>query len=98
MYPIKTIETIDIMGTLPADSYTEVMVETRVDRSQSFRSTKWVRCNPGGVASPIVSGVDFRVNIRGTKSSGLNLESLRLWWKLNDKRNIRGNYVATATT
>lgn len=98
MNAIKTIETIELMGTLPEYGVVEVMIETRVDRSSPFRSTKWVRCNKSGVASPIVAGVELRVNVRSSKADGLALEGLRLWWKLNDKRNIRGNYAATTTT
>ncbi len=98
MNAIKTIEAVEIIGTLPSDAVTEVMIETRVDRTQTFRTTNWVRCNPSGVASPIVAGVELRVNIRCTKVTDLILEKLRLWWKLNDKRNIRGNYVTSASS
>jgi hypothetical protein len=95
---IKTIETVDLNGTLPSDVYAEVMIETRANRTQPFRSTKWVRTNPNGVASPIVSGVEMRVNVRTNKIDGLTLESLRLWWKLSDKRGVRGNYAGAITS
>jgi hypothetical protein len=94
MNAIKTIETIEVQGTLPEGANLELMVETRANRAQPFRTTKWVRCNDSGVASPIVAGVEMRVNVRCTKVDRLTLEGLRIWWKLNDKRNIRGNYNA----
>ncbi|MFA6972693.1 MAG: hypothetical protein WC208_15020 [Gallionella sp.] len=96
MNAIKTIETVELTGTLPAGANAEVMIETRVNRTEAFRSTKWVRINPSGIASPIVSGVEMRVNVRVSKLTGLTLESLRLWWKLSDKRGIRGNYASTS--
>lgn len=94
---IKTLETVELIGTLPDEATCDIMVEARVNRTMAWRETKWVRINPSGYATPTVSGAELRVNIRVKGTSGFLLEGLRCWWKLVDKRGIRGNY-ASATT
>ena len=89
---IKLIETIEVLGTLSTDGFVEVMIEARVDKSQAFRSTKWVRCDPNGSCAPTVQGTELRVNIRTKHFSGCTLEAIRVWWKITDRRYIRGRY------
>lgn len=98
MNAIKVIETIELIGSIPEGAVCEVMIETRTDRSKPFRSTKWTRTNPNGVASPVVAGTEMRINVRVDRIDGLTLEGIRYWWKLIDKRGVRGNYVNTVTS
>jgi hypothetical protein len=92
MSALKTIETVEILGTLPTDAIIEVMIETRATRDVAFRATKWVTCNRSGACSPIVSGTEMRVNVRMSTWQNATIEGLRLWWKVIDRRYIRGRY------
>jgi hypothetical protein len=92
MSGIKLIETVEVLGSFSVDSPVEVMVETRSDRSQPFRSTKWIRCDKNGACSPTVQGTELRVNVRISNWKDCTIEALRLWWKVTDRRYVRGRY------
>jgi hypothetical protein len=92
MSAIKMIETVEILGTLPEGAQVEVMVEMRATRDVPFRSTQWLRCNRSGTCSPVVSGSELRVNVRISEWKGATIEGIRIWWKMTDRRYIRGRY------
>jgi hypothetical protein len=79
--------------------FKEVLLEGAVDFSYEYsetdRSSNWIRLNPQGVISPIVSANDFKFKLRATdyRAAGFNLDYLNVRWKLVDKRGVRGPYA-----
>lgn len=89
---IKTIQVIEIQGTLGTSHFTEVAVDYRYNRGASFTTSTYKRCSPSGIVFPIVSGVDFRIRVRSTPQVGSEIESMTIGWKLSDKTSVRGVY------
>jgi len=83
----KTIMGVAVNGSVED---AEVMVKWRNSKSGEFIDTVWKRCNPGGYAYPIVSGVDFIVCVRAMPVEGVNINSVGLEWKMTDKSSVRG--------
>jgi hypothetical protein len=94
---IKTINQVEISGDLGATS-AEVMIKWRNNRSSTFTSTTWRRCSPNGVATPIVSGTEFKICIRTTPYANLSINNITVEWKMSDKTSIRGNYASGASS
>lgn len=89
---IKTIESIYLSMDMGANSTVEVMVEWRNNKSMPFRQTTWRRVSPGGMAFPVVAGVEFRLNIRSDKYHDLEISEILVNFKITDKTGIRGIY------
>jgi hypothetical protein len=100
MVAIKTIVSVEVVGSWSQDAVTEVMIQWKNNKGQPFRNTTWKRCSPMGFCAPMVSGVDFRIFARVTPYTDAVIESINLEWQLTDKNSIRGNYtnVNTAST
>ncbi|MFA5037880.1 MAG: hypothetical protein WC479_11985 [Candidatus Izemoplasmatales bacterium] len=100
MVAIKTIVSVEVVGSWSQDAVTEVMIQWKNNKGQPFRNTTWKRCSPMGFCAPMVSGVDFRIFARVTPYIDAVIESINLEWQLTDKNSIRGNYtnVNTAST
>lgn len=92
---IKTIENVEVSGNFIGQA--EVMVEWRNDSTKAFRETPWRLCNHLFVGTPIVSGMELRINIRVTPFDGAEVQKVKVAWKLSDKRHIRGNYAGGTT-
>lgn len=95
---IKAIESLYLGMDMAEFSYVECMIEWRVDKGKPFRSTKWVRVGPNGMVSPMVAGVDFRLNVRSNKWSGLQISDITINYKVSDKSGIRGVYSVGDTS
>jgi hypothetical protein len=102
---IKTIQQVEIAGGYNSDQEVYVMVKWRNKRSDEFRETEWRRCSPNGVATPIVSGTDFRICakitpllVEGRIINPMNVEisNITVEWKLIDKSSVRGNYASSS--
>ena len=91
---IKTIQQVEIAGSLGSSGDSYVMIKWRNNRSDEFRSTDWRRCSPNGVATPIVSGTDFKICIRIRPVDNVLINNITVEWKLTDKSGVRGNYVS----
>ena len=91
---IKTIQQVEIGGGFGSDANTSIMIKWRNNRSSEFRETKWVRCSPNGVATPIVSGSDFKICIMTSPVTGVAINNITVEWKLTDKTSVRGNYAS----
>jgi len=95
---IKTIRQVEIAGSLGTSAVAYVMIKYRNDRSGSFVSTSWVRCSPNGVATPIVSGSDFKICLKMTPVDGVVINGITVEWSLTDKSSVRGNYASSSAT
>jgi len=92
---IKSIQTVNVNCALPDNAVMEVAIDWRMAKNQPFRRSQWIRANPDGVATPIVSAVDFRVRIRVLPFAYARIYEVHVGWKSTDKRNIRGAYDAS---
>lgn len=90
----KTLETIHLGVSVPAQATCEVMVEWRNAANGVFRKTPWKRVSPEGIVSPIVTGVDFRIIVKCSDWDGFELSDWTLFWKLVNKQGIRGAYAS----
>ena len=97
MVAVKTIVSVEVVGSWSTDAVVEVMVQWRNNKSQPFRDTTWKRCSPMGFCAPFVSGVDFRIFGRITPYTDAVVESINLEWQLSDKNSVRGNYTSVNT-
>jgi hypothetical protein len=95
---IKTIESVDIGATFGLKTTAEVMIQWRNDKKGSFRDTPWKRCSPEGFVSPLVSGVELKVNLRLSTYVGIELNTINVKWKISDKRFIRGMYTNASSS
>ena len=95
---LKTIRQVEIAGSLGTSAVAYVMIKYRNDRSGSFVSTSWVRCSPNGVATPIVSGSDFKICLKMTPVDGVVINGITVEWSLTDKSSVRGNYASSSAT
>jgi len=95
---IKTLRQVEVMGSFGVAQDVQVMIKWRMNRGDVFKETDWRRCSPNGVATPVVSGTDFKVCVRISPVSGVLLEGCTIEWQLSDKTSVRGNYVSKASS
>lgn len=86
----KTLYAIEV--AIDSAAPVEVACDWRSNINEGFRRSKWVAAGPTGIATLIVTGVEFRLAIRVTGPGEVNLASALVRWKLTDKRSIRGQY------
>lgn len=92
---LKTLEYVEVVGDFPSATTFQVAIDYRYSKdAAAFTRSSWVRCNPEGVAVPIVTATDFRVAVKVTPYTGVKVYGLKLGWKAVDKRHIRGVYDA----
>jgi hypothetical protein len=91
----KTIESVEIGGSIPDDAIIEMCIDWRAHKKQPWRRTDWKRVNPKGVGTPLVSGVEMRVCVRVRPFDGFVVDTLNIGWKQSDKSQIRGSYAVT---
>lgn len=89
----KTLESIHLGVSLPDKSTCEVMVEWRNNANSVFNKTPWKRVSPEGVVTPLVTGTEFRINIKCSDWDGFELSGITSYWKLPDKNSVRGAYA-----
>jgi len=81
-------------------SFKEVLLEGAVDFKYDYdetrRSSDWIRVNPQGVITPIITANDFRVKFRATdyRPTVIHLDYMNVRYKLVDKRAVRGLHGA----
>ena len=95
---LKTLETIEFATDHDhATGDEDVRIDTKYDLNNgSWRTGDWTRLNPQGLATPIVTGSDFRIRWRGPDyrtTTKLTLDDCRARFKISDKRGLRGIYA-----
>lgn len=92
---LKTIEYVEVIGDFPSATAFQVAVDYRYNKTDtSFTRSTWIRCNPEGIAVPIVTATDMRICVKVTPYTGVKVYGLHVGWKAVDKRHIRGVYNA----
>lgn len=98
MSAIKTITSVDILGSFGSLATMEVMIKWRNDRRKPFRDTPWRRCSPSGFCSPNVSGADLKICIRVRGYTDVVINNVMFEWQLSDKSSVRGSYTNAASS
>ncbi len=90
----KTIEAIDVGSDQSDDCY--VSIDYRFKKTESWTTTREVRCNDEGVAHLPCAGIEFRFNLRFVDYIDVNLDYLNIKYKATDRRFTRGTTHAIA--
>ena len=90
----KTIFSLEA-GYSEADD-AEVAIDWRTTPGTAFQRTEFVPLNNEGIASLIISGIEFRVCIRFSSFAPYvsTLDYIKARWKMTDLRGLRGVYAA----
>lgn len=75
---IKTIHSVELSAASGDDI--EVSIYYRYDKQELFQWTDWIVFNNEGVATPLVSGVEFQVSVRAHPSIQLELDTIHVTW------------------
>jgi len=88
---IKTIERILVSATNTTD--VSVAIDWRNKSSDSWTRTPYFNINYEGVAYFPVMGLEFRIVVRCADYTKMDVDDVRVQFKTNDKRVIRGTYA-----
>lgn len=89
--PRKTLFTTEV--GIDSSSDVQVAIDWRADKANPFTRTSWVPMNELGISTQIISGVDFRLCLKASSYSDINLDYIKQRWKMTDLRSIRGVYA-----
>ena len=88
---VKTIERI-VVSTTNTETVS-VAVDWRNVSSDSWSRTSYYGINYEGVAYLPVMGLEFRVVVRCTDYTKMDVDDVKVQFKTDDKRIIRGTYA-----
>jgi hypothetical protein len=71
----------------------EAAIDWRMDSTQPFVRSGWKALNLQGIAHLRQSGVEFRVALRAADYTGIKINYIKLRYKMDDMRSIRGVYA-----
>ena len=95
---MKTVDHLDVGVdyTPSGDEDFTIGVDVKYDRDESFREGDWVRVNKQGLGYLGKTAPDFRVKAKVSdyRDGAPKLDSMKIRWKMVDKRSIRGQYDA----
>ena len=91
---IKTIMSMEI-GSSGQTPTANVDYKYKVTDS-AFTSSAFKTASPAGTVSPIVSGVELRVRVKGADYTKFDLDYVNVRYKYVDKRIVRGAYATDA--
>lgn len=86
----KTTEVVEVGHQ---GSGIEAAIDWRMDSSQAFQRTGWQALNTNGAAYLRASGVEFRVALRAAAFEDVKIDYIKLRYKMDDLRSIRGVYA-----
>jgi len=89
---MKTIFSIEVGGQYSNPLY--YSISWRKDRSVDMETTEWTQLNDVGFGVRPISGTEFQVNLKSISYEHVNIDYLKVRWKMTDIRNIRGIYAA----
>lgn len=88
----KTIRAVEVGASDYTGMYVSLLWKTGM--SGGYRQSDWVKVNPSGFATPIVTAEDFKLLIL-CKEGFVDIDWAKIQWKLADHRNTRGIYAQT---
>lgn len=86
---LKTIESVQFGIDSEVSAF--VAVDFRYKSTEEWRTSRWVRLNPEGVAFVRVCGVEFRVRLELLAHSYCEISYMNIQYKRTDHRFVRGN-------
>lgn len=87
----KTLMTYEVGADVPGKM--SLSAGWRAERGQEMRVVGPVPVNDQGVATLIVSGTEFQVALEASSPEEMNLNYLKLRYKMTDLRSLRGVYA-----
>lgn len=91
----KTIERIVISATNTAT--VSVAIDWRNRTRDNWTRTSYYNANYEGVAYIMVKGLEFRIIVRCTDYTKIDLDNIHIQFKVDDRRIIRGTYALEAS-
>lgn len=85
---MKSVAAIQVSAEHQEKLY--VAVDFRYDRTESWRTSRWIRLNKEGVAFLNVAGIEFRVRVKNLAPDELKIDYINIQYKRIDKRFVRG--------
>lgn len=67
----------------------EVAVDYKVNQTDDFTRTSFIKVSPEGTANPMVSGTVFRVVLRMSNWLKAKVDNITVFWQQIDKRSLR---------
>lgn len=89
---MKTIDSIEVIGGPSERSHLQACVSYRYSSTEPFRDTPWVVLNKEGVARTMCTAPEFKIRIRGSHYSNVDIDYIIVRWKVSDFRHIGGLY------
>lgn len=93
---VRGIKTITALEIGSAGQALTAGVDNRYDMSSAFTTGTYKTVNKHGSVSPIVSGAEFKVKVKGADYTKFDLDYINVRFKYVDKRMIRGPYAKNA--
>jgi len=88
----KTIYTFEV-GCSGSGTYS-IGLDWRMDTNAAFQTTQYVALNNQGIATLICAGAEFRLRLKYTNPADIDVSYIKIRYKSNDKRAMRGYYRA----
>ncbi len=85
---IKTIHSIEV-GTTDVNDL-EVAVQYKYTNSTTWTTDTYQTANTEGIVTPIISGTEFRIILRGHAGSAARIDYTRIRWRATVKRDVAG--------
>jgi len=89
MRGIKHIKEVEL-GIFTTSATVQVAIDYRHQKSESFTTSSWVNVNHEGIGYIRVTGAEFRVRIKTSNYTDIQLSDIGIRWNSIDKRNVRG--------
>jgi len=96
---LKTVRSVQVSGA-NAD-YWQAKIYVRESMGGDWMNSGWIQATEEGVVMDGVTGLEFKVEVRGVSSyerSDVRVDSLWVRWQQSDKRFVRGAYATQAGT
>lgn len=93
---LKFVGVIDAHMTDTQGAYASVFYKT--DKAAAWSQTGWVLFNKQGFAYIKVVGIEFKIAIKCSDYTKIDLDAVKVRWKPVDKRYVRGPYANNAVS
>ncbi len=93
------VKSIKMITGLELGSYGQSLtanIDFRYKMTESFTASRFKTVNPSGGVAPLVSGIEFRIRIKGLDYTKFDLDYINTRYKYSDKRMLRGAYATDA--
>ncbi|MHA2067971.1 MAG: hypothetical protein ACXABY_26720, partial [Candidatus Thorarchaeota archaeon] len=85
---MKTVTSVEIIGTDTTGM--TVALDYANTKAQSFSRTSFFNTNQQGIAYPRAAGYDFRIVVRSTDYTTIEIDDIIVKVQYDDRRNVRG--------